>query len=138
MAKTAALGLVLLSAACGGGDSGGPSNGTSGTYQLVGIDEDGLPENEDYNWGTASFQGGELSISGDGTWEMTIHYDRVEMGDSQVLGDYGDWDVHGGDLHFMSEEYGDEFWGAQNGNRVRLTYDFDGDGNYETDFVFAR
>ena len=43
--RTTFLGLALLAAACGGGDHNpaGPGGGLTGTWTLVGINEDGLP-----------------------------------------------------------------------------------------------
>ena len=49
--STTLLGLTLLAAACGGSDHhpAGPGGGLTGTWTLVGINEDGIPESEDYN-----------------------------------------------------------------------------------------
>ena len=80
--RSTLLGLALLVAACGGSDhnpTGPGGGGLAGTWTLVGINEDGLPENEDYNFGTATFQGGALRLSQDGEWEMTISYDHMEQ-----------------------------------------------------------
>ncbi|MGH7585018.1 MAG: hypothetical protein ACREMH_02120 [Gemmatimonadales bacterium] len=138
ISTTAALGLVLLAAACSGGDSGGPSGGISGTYQLVKVDGDALPESEEMNWGTANFTSGSLKLWDDGAWDLSFSYDRLEIGDSRVLEDFGGYDRDGGDVHFSSEEFGDEFWGMRDGNSITLTYDFDGDGYQETEFTFAK
>ena len=138
ISTTAALGLALLTAACGGGDSGGPSGGLAGDWQLVRVNEDGLPENEEYPWGTAGFTDGGLSLCADGCWEMWIEYDKVELGETWVLEDNGGFEVNGNQMLFSSEHYGDEFTAVRNGNSITLTYDFDGDGYYETDFTFTR
>jgi hypothetical protein len=133
-----ALGLPIFSGACGGGDGGtSPGGGPSGSYALVGVNEDGLPEDEPMNWGTASFRGGSLQLFADGTWEMAIQYVDVEENYSDTVQDYGDYDRDGEDLWFVSEAYGDEFEGTLDGDEVWVTYDFDGDGEYESDFVFV-
>ena len=140
MPRATLLGLTLLAGACGGGDHNptGPGGGLSGTYTLVGINEDGLPEDEPYNFGTASFTGGSLRLSQDGQWEMTIFYDHLEQDQSLQLEDYGQYGRQGDDLSFSSEAFGDRIDGGVDGGDVYLVYDFDGDGQYETEFTFER
>ena len=138
--RTTLLGLTLLAAACGGGDHNptGPGSGLTGTWTLVGINEDGLPESEPYNFGTADFQSGTLRLSQDGQWEMTINYDHLEQNESRQLEDYGKYDSHDEDLSFASEAYGDHIEGGMDDGYVYMIYDFDGDGAYETEFTFER
>lgn len=138
--RSALLGLALLAAACGGGDHNptGPGGGLAGTWTLVGINEDGLPESEDYNFGTANFQGGTLRLSQDGQWEMTINYDHLEQNESRQLEDYGQYGRNDEDLSFASEAYGDHIEGGVDDGYVYMIYDFDGDGAYETEFTFER
>jgi hypothetical protein len=140
MPRATLLGLTLLAGACGGGDHNptGPGGGLSGTYTLVGINEDGLPEDEPYNFGTASFTGGSLRLGQDGQWEMTIFYDHLEQDQSLQLEDYGQYGRQGDDLSFSSEAYGDRIDGGVDDGDVYLVYDFDGDGQYETEFTFER
>ena len=138
--RTTFLGLTLLAAACGGGD-GNPhrfGGGLTGTWTLVGINEDGLPESEPYNFGTADFQSGTLRLSQDGQWEMTINYDHLEQNESRQLEDYGQYGRDDEDLSFASEAYGDRIEGGMDDGYVYMIYDFDGDGAYETEFTFER
>ena len=104
----------------------------------MGINEDGLPESEPYNFGTADFQSGTLRLSQDGQWEMTINYDHLEQNESRQLEDYGQYDSHDEDLSFASEAYGDHIEGGMDDGYVYMIYDFDGDGAYETEFTFER
>ncbi len=138
--RTTFLGLALLAAACGGGDHNptGPGGGLTGTWTLVGINEDGLPESEPYNFGTADFQSGTLRLSQDGQWEMTINYDHLEQNESRQLEDYGQYGQEDEDLSFASEAYGDHIEGGVDDGYVYMIYDFDGDGAYETEFTFER
>ena len=138
--RRALLGLALLAGACGGGDHNptGPGGELAGTWTLVGINEDGLPESEDYNFGTADFQSGSLRLSQDGQWEMKIFYDHVEQNQSLQLDDYGQYGRNDADLSFASEAYGDHIEGGLDGGYVYMIYDFDGDGAYETEFTFER
>ena len=140
MPRATLLGLTLLAGACGGGDHNptGPGGGLGGTWTLVGINEDGLPEDEPYNFGTASFTGGSLRLSQDGQWEMTISYDHLEANQSLQLEDYGQYGRQGDDLSFASEAFGDHIDGGIDDGFVYLIYDFDGDGQYETEFTFER
>ena len=139
--RSALLGLALLAGACGGGDhnpTGPGGGGLAGTWTLVGINEDGLPESEDYNFGTASFQSGSLRLGQDGQWEMKIFYDHVEQNQSLQLDDYGQYGRDNQDLSFASEAYGDRIEGGLDEGYVYMIYDFDGDGEYETEFTFER
>jgi hypothetical protein len=140
MPRATLLGLTLLAGACGGGDHNptGPGGGLGGTWTLVGINEDGLPEDEPYNFGTASFTGGSLRLSQDGQWEMTISYDHLEANQSLQLEDYGQYGRQGDDLSFASEAFGDHIDGGIDDGFVYLIYDFDGDGEYETELTFER
>ena len=138
--RTTLLGLTLLAAACGGRDHHptGPGGGLTGTWTLVGLNEDGLPESEPYNFGTADFQSGTLRLSQDGQWEMTINYDHLEQNESRQLEDYGQYGREDEDLSFASEAYGDHIEGGVDDGYVYMIYDFDGDGAYETEFTFER
>ncbi len=140
--RSTLLGLILLAGACGGGDHNptgpGGAGGLTGTWTLVGINEDGLPESEDYNFGTADFQSGSLRLSQDGQWEMKIFYDHVEQNQSLQLDDYGQYDRDNEALSFASEAYGDHIEGGLDDGFVYMIYDFDGDGEYETEFTFER
>jgi hypothetical protein len=138
--RSALVGLTLLAGACGGGDHNptGPAGGLGGNWTLVGINEDGLPEDEPMNWGTASFQSGSLRLSQDDQWEMTINYDNLEQNQSLQLEDHGQYGRQGDDLSFASEAFGDHFEGGVDEGFVYLIYDFDGDGEYETEFTFER
>jgi hypothetical protein len=104
----------------------------------VGINEDGLPESEPYNFGTADFQSCTLRLSQDGQWEMTINYDHLEQNESRQLEDYGQYGRNDEDLSFASEAYGDHIEGGMDDGYVYMIYDFDGDGAYETEFTFER
>jgi hypothetical protein len=140
--RSTLLGLTLLAGACGGGDHNptgpGGAGGLVGTWTLVGINEDGLPESEDYNFGTADFQSGSLRLSQDGQWEMKIFYDHVEQNQSLQLEDYGQYGRDEEDLSFASEAYGDHIEGGLDEGYVYMIYDFDGDGVSETEFTFER
>jgi hypothetical protein len=140
MSRTTLVGLTLLAAGCGGGDHNptGPGGGLAGTWTLVGINEDGLPESEPYTFGTADFQSGSLRLTQDGEWEMTIVYDHLEQNESRRLEDYGQYGRDDDDLSFTSAAFGDRIEGGVDEGFVYMIYDFDGDGAYETEFTFER
>lgn len=140
ISRTTLLGLALLAGACGGGDHNptGPDGGVGGTWTLVGINEDGLPESEPMVWGSVTFRGGSLHLSQDGQWEMAIQFEHDETGQAAQAEDYGQYGREGDDLTFASEAFGDHIEGGLDDGFVYMIYDFDGDGQYETEFTFER
>ena len=138
--RAAMLTLTLLAVACGGGDHNptGPGGDVGGTWTLVGINEDGLPESEPMVWGSVTFRAGSLHLSQDGAWEMTIQFEHDETGQATQAEDYGQYGRQGDDLSFASEAFGDHIEGGLDDGFVYLIYDFDGDGEYETEFTFER
>lgn len=84
----------------------------------------------------AGFRGGALSLTERGTWAMAIRYRDVEAGEV-TFEDHGDYDREGEELYFRSWPYGDEFDGTIGDGAVVITYDFDGDGEYESHFTFV-
>lgn len=131
---------LLLAGACGGGDGGtGPAGGgLSGTYELVGINEDGLPEVEQVeNCSPARFTSGSMVLDEDGNFEFSILYDDENGQDG--FQDHGQFQRHGdADLSFDSEAWGDRFNGEIEGDLVVLYYDFCANGVADIDFVFEK
>jgi hypothetical protein len=131
---------LLVTAACGGdGDGGtGPGGGSlAGTYELVGINEDGLPEDEQIEGCTwSTFTGGSIVLNEGGTWQFTIAFDD-ETGE-HLLQDNGQYRRDGLDLEFASAQFGDEFEGEIEGDLVVLYYDFCANGVADIDFVFEK
>ena len=131
---------VGVAAACGGGsDAGsGPDGGAlGGTYRLVGINDDALPALAQMENCTPSrFAGGSMALATDGSWQMSITWDD-ENGD-HVLRDHGRYQSPDDDLSFDSDEYGDGFEGAIDGELVVFSYDFCSDGHEDVDLVFAK
>jgi hypothetical protein len=84
----------------------------------------------------ASFGRGSLQMSADGSWAMCI--DVVQRGrGSRTLRDYGEYEQDGRDLFFVSDANDDEFRGVLEADAVLVAYDFDGDGEYDTEFTFV-
>jgi hypothetical protein len=130
-----ALCSTLVLGGCGGSDGGtGPGGGLGGQLELVGINEDGLPESEviedcDETW----FYSGTLSMNG-ANWEMRVEWEDGN-GESWT-GDHGSFERDGNDLYFRSEAWGDEFEGEVEGSLVVLYYDFCTNGVADVDLVF--
>lgn len=96
-------------AACGGDNDGGTGpggGGFSGTYRLVGIGEDGLPEVEQVeNCSPARFTGGSMVLDGSGSFELSALYDDENGQDG--FQDHGRFQHDGdGGLAFSSESVG--------------------------------
>jgi hypothetical protein len=131
---------LVLAGACGGDDDGGTGPGggpLAGTYQMVGINEDGLPEEEQMENCTSSlFLGGSLALSENGAWEFAVNLED-ETG-AHVLRDAGQFQRDGADLLFASAQYGDQFEGEIEDDLVVLYYDFCANGEADIDFVFER
>ena len=104
---------------------------------MVGINEDGLPEEEQMEECTSTlFQGGSLALSGNGTWEFAI--DVADENGEWTLQDGGRYESDGVDLQFASAAYGDQFEGEIEGDLVVLYYDFCANGVADIDLVFER
>jgi hypothetical protein len=132
---------LVLAVACGGDNDGGtgPGGGSlSGSYQLVGVDEDGLPEViQVENCGPARFTSGSMTLDEDGNFELSIVYDDEEGPDG--FQDHGRFQRQGDtDLSFSSVAWGDQFAGEVDGDLVVLYYDFCANGVYDIDFVFEK
>ncbi len=140
MWRTLPVAGLLLAGACGGGDGGtGPGgNGLSGTYELVGINEDGVPEQEQVeNCLPALFTSGSMVMDEDGNFELSILY-QDESGQDGFQ-DHGRFRRQGDtDLSFDSEAWGDQFDGEVEGDLVVLYYDFCANGVADIDFVFEK
>lgn len=139
MWRTLPVAGLLLAGACGGGDGGtGPGgNGLSGTYELVGINEDGVPEEEQVeNCLPALFTSGSMALDGDGNFELSILYENQDGQDG--FQDHGRFQRDGDDLSFDSEAWGDRFDGEVEGDLVVLYYDFCANGVADIDFVFEK
>lgn len=140
MWRTLPVAGLLLAGACGGGDAGtGPGGGAlSGTYQLMGINEDGLPEvaqMEDCS--PARFTSGSMVLDEDGNFELSIVYD--DEGGQAGFEDHGQFQRQGdAGLSFDSEAWGDRFDGEIDGDLVVLYYDFCTNGEADIDFVFEK
>jgi hypothetical protein len=129
-----ALCSTLVLAGCGGSDGNtGPGGGVGGQYELVGINEDALPESEVIeNCSETVFYSGSLSLDGD-RFEMQLELDDDEQ---DWLGDHGTFTRNGNDLHFRSEAWGDQFEGELEGSLVVLYYDYCSNGVADVDLVF--
>jgi hypothetical protein len=137
-----AAGLFLV-AACGGNDNGGglgPGNGggLAGNYELVGINEDAIPEEEQMeDCAPTLFTGGSMTMDGDGNFELSVEYQQFEGPDGWQ--DHGTFERHeDGGLSFDSEAWGDHFEGEVDGDLVVLYYDFCTNGVHDIDLVFER
>lgn len=134
---------LFLVGACGGDDNGGglgPGNGggLAGTYQLVGINEDGIPEEEQMeDCAPTLFTNGSMSMDGDGTYSLSVEYEQ--FGDPDGWQDNGTFQrQENGDLSFDSEAWGDRFEGEVDGDLVVLYYDFCTNGVADIDLVFEK
>ncbi len=132
---------LVLAVACGGGDGGtGPGGGgaLAGTYELVGINEDGLPEEEQVeNCMPAVFTNGSMTLDEDGNFQLSVDYENMEGPDG--FQDHGGFQRDGGtDLSFDSEAWGDHFEGEVEGDLVVLYYDFCTNGGADIDLVFEK
>lgn len=133
--------FTVVLAGCGGGDGNtGPGGGDNlqAAYSLQRVNHIDVPAEAEMNWGTAGFRSGSLELSGDGTWQMEIRYDNIDSGERLTLTDNGDYHRDGGTLHLSSDQFGDEFDGGLDGDKITIKYDFDGNGAYESDFTFTR
>ncbi|MEZ0333934.1 MAG: hypothetical protein ACAI18_07990 [Gemmatimonadales bacterium] len=131
-----ALCSTLVLTGCGGSDGGtGPGGGgIGGQYELVGINEDALPESEVIeNCSETVFYSGSLSLDND-SFEMRVEKDDLDGED--WFGDHGTFERDGNDLHFRSEAWGDEFEGEVEGSLVVLYYDYCANGVADVDLVF--
>jgi hypothetical protein len=84
-----------------------------------------------------SFRRGSLRMSADGSWRMSIDFVPQGRRERRTLRDYGEYEQDGRELFFVSEANGDEFQGVLEGDAVLIAYDFDGDGEYDTEFAFV-
>jgi hypothetical protein len=130
-----ALASALVLTGCGGSDGGtGPGGGLGGQYELVGINEDGLPESEVIEGCDETvFYSGNLRMDGD-NWEMRVDWEDAN-GESWT-GDHGSFERDGNTLYFRSEAWGDGFEGELEGSLVVLYYDFCTNGVADVDLVF--
>jgi hypothetical protein len=130
-----ALCSTLVLTGCGGSDGGtGPGAGLGGQYELVGINEDGLPESEVIeDCDETLFHAGTLSMNG-GNWEMRVDWEDGN-GESWT-GDHGSFERDGNTLYFQSQAWGDDFEGEVEGSLVVLYYDFCTNGVADVDLVF--
>jgi hypothetical protein len=83
-----------------------------------------------------SFRRGSLRMSADGSWRMSIDFVPEGRGEQLTLRDYGEYEQDGRELFFVSDANDDEFQGVLAGDAVLIAYDFDGDGEYDTEFAF--
>lgn len=139
--RTLPMLAVVLAGACGGGDDDGgtgPGGGPlAGTYEMVGVNEDGLPETEQMEDCTPTlFDSGSLSLGENGSWQFEVNVED-ETG-AWTLGDGGEYQRDGADLMFASAQYGDQFEGEIEGDLVVLYYDFCANGEADIDLVFER
>jgi len=132
-----ALCSTLVLTGCGGSDKNtgpGGGGGLGGQFELVGINEDGLPESEVIeDCSETVFYSGSLTLDGN-SFEMRIELDDDDAED--WLGDHGTFERDGNDLYFSSEAWGDEFEGEVEGSLVVLYYDYCANGEADVDFVF--
>jgi hypothetical protein len=84
-----------------------------------------------------NFCRGSLRMSGDGSWEMSVDYVPQGRDESRTLRDYGEYEQDGCELFFVSDANDEAFEGVLEGNAVLIAYDFDGDGEYDTEFAFV-
>lgn len=140
LGRVAAVGLALISGACGGeGGATGPGggDGVAGTYVLVGINDMAVPAVAQMEHCTPSaFYGGSVVLAAGGNWQMAIELED-ETG-QHVLHDHGRYQRDGDDLEFISNQYGDRFEGEVGPDAVALYYDFCSNGEHDIDFIFER
>ena len=141
----AALSVMCLSAACGGGDNGGgtgPGGGggdLAGDYQLVGANNETLRVAVTSNvCPPALFTNGSMTLNDDGTFEMSVSYMNAQNAPDGFQ-DHGRFQRHGTQVEFTSEAWGDQFEAEFNGAVLITQYDFcaanDG-AELELDFAF--
>ena len=133
--------LVCLAAACGGGDGGtGPGGGgVTGSYDLVGANDEPVPAVVLSNvCSPVQITNGQLQLTGDGQFQMRFDY-REENGQADWTGDHGSYHRAGDDLLFESEAWGDTFEGEIDDGVVYLWYDFCADGEAgDLELAFTR
>ncbi len=130
-----ALCSTVVLTGCGGSDGGtGPGGGIGGQYDLVGINEDGLPESEAIeDCSETLFYSGSLSMNGS-HWEMRVDWEDDDG--ENWTGDNGSFERDGNNLYFRSEAWGGDFEGEVEGSLVVLYYDFCSNGVADVDLVF--
>jgi hypothetical protein len=139
LARRVAVVGALLCGACGGDSGTGPGGGgggVGGEYDLVGINNTGVPAVVQIeNCRIVRFVDGSLRM-GNGTWQLDVDLE-FEYG-ADGLADHGAFEQDGSALEFESAEYGDRFEGAIEDGLVVLYYDWCSDGNHDVDLVFER
>ena len=132
-----ALCSTVVLTGCGGSDGNtgpGGGGGIGGQYDLVGINEDGLPESEVLEECSETvFYSGSLSMDGN-HWEMRVDWEDDDG--ENWTGDNGSFERDGNDLYFRSEAWGGGFEGEVEGSLVVLYYDFCSNGVADVDLVF--
>jgi hypothetical protein len=138
--RLVAIGTTLLAGACGGdGGATGPGGGGSltGTYFLVGVNDEAVPAVAQMERCTPSaFTAGSLIVDAEGNWRFGIELED-ETG-RHVLEDNGRLRRDGDELAFSSARYGDRFEGETEEDLIVLYYDFCANGEHDVDFVFER
>jgi hypothetical protein len=76
-------------------------------------------------------------MSADGSWSMAIELVRWDRRERRTLRDHGEYEQDGGELFFVSDVNDDQFTGRLEGDDVRIAYDFDDDGEYDTELTFV-
>lgn len=136
---------VCLTAAVGGRSHGeedprdaiGAAGSLDGTYQLVSIDDEGVPAIAQMENCTPSrFRGGSMRLARDGTWRFAIDWN--DENGAHLLRDQGRYRLASVGLSLHSDQYGDGFGGSIEGDVVVLSYDFCGDGHPDVELVFAK
>jgi hypothetical protein len=150
--RSAATLLLLLAACSGGKDATGPGGdpGTgqiSGDYVLANINQNNPGQivtlanpNGTVIEGQFRFDPrSQLHLGADGSWTLFIQYDK--NGEGKTLGDEGTYtpdNAAPGALLLHSDKFDDDFIGQVQNEAAGIRYDFDGDGQLETVFVFGR
>jgi hypothetical protein len=128
---------ALLAGACGGGGDSvaGPGGGDDGgTYDLVGVNDQGIPAEVQLEiCALLEYRGGTLRLSGDGQWAL-----NVQITNQDDLNDHGQVQQHDDKLTFRSAQFGDTFSGEINGGQVIIDYDFCADGQFDSEFEFEK
>ena len=141
--RIAAVCSALLAGACGGGggdnvagpgggDGGGGDGG--GTYNLVGVNDQGIPADVQLETcAPLEYHSGTLRLSGDGQWAL-----NVQITNQNDLNDHGEVQRQDDKLTFRSAQFGDSFSGEINGGQVIIDYDFCTDGQFDSEFEFEK
>jgi len=138
--RVVAVCSALLAGACGGGGDnvagpgGGDGGNGGGTYNLVGVNDQGIPA--DLQLETCApleYRGGTLRLSGDGQWTL-----NVQITNQDDLNDHGQVQRHDDKLTFRSAQFGDTFSGEINAGQVIIDYDFCANGQFDSEFEFEK